>query len=590
MELSLMIQEICSLQNAFKYEQEYKPYISSIVFQNYKNLLPSEELTLDFPLTLLIGKNGTNKSSILHALYGCPKGKSTGEYWFSIHTDPIDKKDGKRAAYFYRYTVEETGDIAEVLKTRIKKEEDPDYWEPSRPVLEYGMSPLPEIGINSPGRSKTRWNAISKTVVYLDFRAEISAFDKAFYKNKKNRIRHRSILRKQSKPLKEAIEGNLSSKIHHKKERIYRNHKFTEEQREIVNKILDVEYSEIIYIEHDFYLSGSFSVYLKKGEEYNYSEAFAGSGETSIIRLVYAIDEAPNKALMLLDEPETSLHIEAQYRLKDFILLKIKEKKLQVVISTHSPFFANGLPECAIKVLIPDPLTKKIKIINSSPADESSFHLGYRRSNADKISIIMEDKLGQALAMHVSNKHLQASQRDKIKFEFRPGGVTAMFDLAASEMLRDTSSVFFLFDGDQKPSSDIPDPSEIPESENSSLETRIKEVFGSCPRIPMDSNNMEQRVQLLRSYLSFARERFRYLPCATPEEFIVKNHPDLSSTTADPKTAIKDYVHEKLASTGEVDANSILCEQRRLLSEISDENPVFAKISEILIWFANHES
>jgi hypothetical protein len=89
---------------------------------------------LDFPLSLLIGKNGTNKSSILQALYGCPDGKSVGEYWFSTHTDTIDVLGDKSPqAFFYRYKIPSTGEVAEVLKTRVQKENDPDYWEPSRP-------------------------------------------------------------------------------------------------------------------------------------------------------------------------------------------------------------------------------------------------------------------------------------------------------------------------------------------------------------------------------------------------------------------------------------------------------------------------
>ena len=104
------------LKKRFEKSKNFQPYISSIVFPEYKNIYPGTELTLDFPLTLLIGKNGTNKSSVLHALYGCPEGKSTGEYWFATYIDPIASP-----AYFYRYKIPETGDTAEVLKTIIDK-------------------------------------------------------------------------------------------------------------------------------------------------------------------------------------------------------------------------------------------------------------------------------------------------------------------------------------------------------------------------------------------------------------------------------------------------------------------------------------
>lgn len=53
---------------------------------------------------------------------------------------------------------------------------------------------------------------------------------------------------------------------------------------------------------------------------------------------------------MLLDEPEVSLHPGAQENLKEYLLEAIKTKKLQVVISTHSPTLIKGLPSSAIKL------------------------------------------------------------------------------------------------------------------------------------------------------------------------------------------------------------------------------------------------
>lgn len=46
---------------------------------------------------MLVGKNGTGKSSVLQAIYGCPQNKSTGDYWFSTDVDPIE--DGKTSIF-----------------------------------------------------------------------------------------------------------------------------------------------------------------------------------------------------------------------------------------------------------------------------------------------------------------------------------------------------------------------------------------------------------------------------------------------------------------------------------------------------------
>ena len=55
-------------------------------------------------------------------------------------------------------------------------------------------------------------------------------------------------------------------------------------------------------------------------------------------------------SLIILDEPEVSLHPGAQEELKIFLLEQILIKRLQIIISTHSPKFSEFLPDDAIKL------------------------------------------------------------------------------------------------------------------------------------------------------------------------------------------------------------------------------------------------
>jgi hypothetical protein len=50
--------------------RKFDPYISHIRFPHYKNLAPDLKIDFDFPITALVGPNGTNKSSILRAIQG----------------------------------------------------------------------------------------------------------------------------------------------------------------------------------------------------------------------------------------------------------------------------------------------------------------------------------------------------------------------------------------------------------------------------------------------------------------------------------------------------------------------------------------
>lgn len=89
---------------------------------------------------------------------------------------------------------------------------------------------------------------------------------------------------------------------------------------------------------------------MKNKYEMGYSEANAGSGEIAVVQLVRRVESAKEYSMVLLDEPEVSLHPGAQENLKEYLLEAIKNKKLQVVISSHSPSLINGLPNSAIKL------------------------------------------------------------------------------------------------------------------------------------------------------------------------------------------------------------------------------------------------
>lgn len=160
---------------------QLEPFIRYIRFPHYKNLAPFTKINFDFPITALVGANGTNKSSILRALYGAPDNNNLGNFWFSTATDSIEEADGNRNCFIYGYQHSKTNKNIEVLKTRTQRAGNPDYWEPSRPIMKYMMEKMPDFDPNDSHRVKTRWNPVSKHVELVDFRHALSAFDQYFY-------------------------------------------------------------------------------------------------------------------------------------------------------------------------------------------------------------------------------------------------------------------------------------------------------------------------------------------------------------------------------------------------------------------------
>jgi len=328
-------------------------YIEYIRFPKYKNLVSDARINFEFPFTVFTGLNGTGKSSALHAIFGAPRGNSTGTYWFSTDVDPIDDKDTTAPHCFvYGYKDAARAVIVEVLKTRINsKTYGPDYWEPSRPIAKYGMD------TKAVPSGTTRNPTLEKEVVYLDFRAELSAFDKYFYFgdfSKSNTLKTKQdVLRKYSKYLRTAIDRNdiVSFRARRQNKRPI---SLSPDALRDVSSILGKSYDECLLLSHNFFGGTEGLTAYFKTNHISYSEAYAGRGEFAVIKLVYEVGKAPNNALIILDEPEVSLHPGAQAELKKFLLRAVLKKKLQVVICTHSPTFVECLPNEAIKLFIND--------------------------------------------------------------------------------------------------------------------------------------------------------------------------------------------------------------------------------------------
>ena len=238
--MSQNIDELIKIIFQIKDKQQFKNYIDYIRFPSFKNLENNTKITFDFPLTIFVGQNGSGKSSALQAVYGCPGGYSIGNYWFSTELDPI--LNISRPSIIYSYNG------MEVLKTRIRREFtmkyqgkgeekeykylDPDYWEPARPKASFKMKVL---------SGKARNPTIDKEVIYLDFRSELSAFDKTFYfkeiRKSKKFPNIKFFLRNASKPVLLSINkfNNEKGKDYQENNKVF---KVTEKTLNIISEIL----------------------------------------------------------------------------------------------------------------------------------------------------------------------------------------------------------------------------------------------------------------------------------------------------------------------------------------------------------------
>ena len=163
-------------------EDIFHPYIKFIEFSNFKNFQEKSRLTFEFPITVLVGGNGTNKSSVLKALESCCPDKIISNRWFSTDVDAISHDPVPQ--FWYAHDLKSNSDTqeAQVLVAKYKRDGNPDYWEKARPLTGLGMEKIPDDqGFKNKWGVTTRWPQIEKKVSYLTFRETISAFDKFFY-------------------------------------------------------------------------------------------------------------------------------------------------------------------------------------------------------------------------------------------------------------------------------------------------------------------------------------------------------------------------------------------------------------------------
>jgi len=173
-----------------------------------------------------------------------------------------------------------------------------------------------------------------------------------------------------------------------------------------------------------------------------YSDAFAGSGESAAALLVHNILQAPEGSLVLLDEPETSLHPRAQKRMIEFIAHQAVRRSLQIVIATHSIYLAENLPQEAIRVLV---LEKNgtVTVRTDLSANEALHEIGTLPPGK---TILVEDERAKHIVISafsaLSSHALQEFQVLVLK-----GGASRIYNHIQAYANFERKDIFVVFDG-----------------------------------------------------------------------------------------------------------------------------------------------
>lgn len=587
----------------------YYPYIEYIRFPHYKIIKENTTITFTYPLTVLVGANGTNKTSVLQALYGCPSGNSIGDYWFTTEVDKITENETKKNCVVYGYYHLGAKKTVEAVKSRINKKDNPDYWEPSRPIAWAGMkTPTPKELKAAGNHSETRWDQITKPFIFADCKKYISSFDLFFYHGNFQKSAtmnsKQDFLRKRAKLLSAVTQNNANKVFFRKHNRINSVNRISKPTLEYINWIMNKNYTDIQIITHTLYNHSIYdnapsqTVFMKCTDSLSYSEAFAGSGEARLILLINDLMSAQPKSLVLIDEPEISIHPEALEKLKKLLLYLACEYKHQIVISTHSASMIRELPNKAIKTF--ESQNNEIHIHENISYMDAFSTIGQKLDG--KRSIFVEDRLGKAILCEYLTRRHDKHWKSSFGIEFIPGGAESIIkDLIMSTSKTGLDDIYYVLDGDKDkyPYSDSyiklewcnseikkVDVDKIPSSENDHLAQIIQDVTGVDVKLSPSGHsgvpNSEELIDLQRNFLRYWRDSVFFFNSTTPEIAILESL-GITLSHQDGKLYYRKLATEKLPESSDIGSNEIFTIQKMDIKKLNDDCCIFSHLDTISV-------
>jgi hypothetical protein len=126
-----------------------------------------------------------------------------------------------------------------------------------------------------------------------------------------------------------------------------------------------------------------------------------GFGEGRAAYLVARLETLPENSLVLIEEPETSLHPSAQHELGRFLMDVSIRKGHQILLTTHSEYLLRSLPSVARIYFYQD--AGVLRQIQGLTASEATSLMTEGRDKA--LNILVEDDCAKAIVTELVRRH-----------------------------------------------------------------------------------------------------------------------------------------------------------------------------------------
>jgi predicted ATPase len=428
-------------------------------------------------------------------------------------------------------------------------------------------------------RSAERWNPVARTPLYINFKAEFSAFDRFFYFEDGQPLEQKQDeYVKRAERLNSVIRLRRDSYKPGGRESVYENRDLSAQELEWIGFVLGREYDNAQYVRHRLLGVGESPTVVFRRRGIQYSEASAGSGELAIVRAVIQLLACEKNGLILLDEPETSLHPGAQKNFLTFVLHLWRQKQLQIVMSTHSPTIVDLLPTKAIQ-LLEETDGAKCRIVPVTHPQVAFNRLG--RAVGNFLNIAIEDELLRAI-VDLALLHLDEGERETIRLHTPPAGASSILAHDIPVWISSKQHFYVILDGDQ--AIQYPDFNTMTQAEIDGLPAWIQENLGTSP----DHFGSDPAQALL--YLKWASDRLRFLNAVCPELVLLRalvGSPDLELTNEQAKSKL---IRELESRGHKTDAASLSASVSFIIANKGAENEHVKHLAGVLREFLQHHS
>jgi predicted ATPase len=132
-----------------------------------------------------------------------------------------------------------------------------------------------------------------------------------------------------------------------------------------------------------------------------YSESNMGFGEARALHLIQILETIPECSLVLIEEPETSLHLSAQQEFGHYLVDVCLNRRHQILLTSHSEFILQALPT-ASRIYLDRQGASIHPIPGLTPTQARSLMAD---GKVKALNILVEDETAKAILSAIVRRH-----------------------------------------------------------------------------------------------------------------------------------------------------------------------------------------